>query len=717
MKEKIMIKELTVRELSADGIDQNESKKMIELSMKYIEDRDILKARETAEKAIELAKETRNRKINEISEAVLLLEDTFIEEAQRSGFEDYYLGRLREIRNETDSYSFENLTKMMMSFNLFLREAEDYGKRMEFKAHIDELRVLAEGLSEYLPKDIIRNVNEKLDGLPVSGAQIPASEKNPVYLEMKRVEKELSDAAGSLLSEYVDYIRSSVDRFGGKNTLYSSSISGVRAYRLYLKKYDETPKKDIVARLRLATRMKRQLMEVERRETRKGLREECARIGKLIRDMESDVFSPTSAKHWLKEAEAALDGDRFAEVGKCLGRAEDGARMARKRYDQESASRRISFTIKQMKAMGLIFSQADGVRLILKKAQEAEKKRDYDRIEGLCTEAIEIAKDYISRNKKETYGARIKRIGDAIRSEAREIDQRPYLKKLDMAKTFYDQERYYLSKNIAKSAEYDMRLCYWLTMVEKLAKKYREAHLLLKEARDADVDVSHSESLVDESKRSLRKDALAFAEDNINEAISMIKELTAKKQIRNFQDEAAGWRTELAEIEKAGGEVAETDGIIERMLGYLKKGEVKKAEEVKAEVEKYMSSLRKDVFRIEVKGTLEKCTIILEEVRSMKGETASFEENITKATSYVSGELLESANEISQNCLIELTNQRKTLLEDRASTVLYAAGEIIKGIDNEKANEYYKKAKMAYRLERYKEAMTMAQESLKHVTK
>jgi len=91
------------------------------------------------------------------------------------------------------------------------------------------------------------------------------------------------------------------------------------------------------------------------------------------------------------------------------------------------------------------------------------------------------------------------------------------------------------------------------------------------------------------------------------------------------------------------------------------------------------------------------------------------EESIKKAVSYMSGELLESANEISKNCLIELAAQRKVLLEERASTVLYAAGEIIKGMDSEKANEYYKKAQMAYRLERYKEAMTMAQESLKHV--
>ena len=714
-KEKVMIKELTIKELGADGIDQSESRNMIELSMKYIEDRDIAKARETAEQAVVLAKETRTRKINEICEAVLQLEDTIIEEAQHREFEDYYLDRLREIRNETDSHSFEDLTKTIMSFNLLLRESDDYGKRMEFIAHVGELRALAEQLLEYLPKDIIKNIDEKLEGLPVSGVWVPASERNPVHLEMKRVEKELSDAAGSVLAEYVEYIRSGMDRFGGKAVFYSSSLPGIHAYKLYLRKYDETPKKDVVTRLRLASRMKDQLMEMERRKTRKKLNDECNRVEGLIGEMESDVFSPTSAKHWLKEARAALERNRFAEVGKCLGRAEDGAGMARKRYDQESASRRISSTIKRMKAMGLIFSQAEGVRLILKKAQEAEKKRDYNRIDELCAEAIESAKDYIAQNKKDTYGANIKRVEDAIRSEAREIDQTPYLNKLDVAKTFYDQERYDVARKIAKNAENDMRQRYWLVMVKKLAGKYGEAHLLLKEARAADVDISLGESLVEESKRSLRKDALAFAEDNIDEAISMITELTATKRIRDFQDEAIGWRKELEEIEKNGGGVVETGHVIDRMLGYLKKGEVIKAEEIKVEIEKNMTSLRKDVFRIEVKGTLEKCDSLMKEVGSMKGDTAKVEENIKKAVSYMSGDLLESASEISRNCLKELADQRNILLEDRASTVLYAAGEIIKGMDNEKANEYYKKAQMAYRLERYKEAMTMAQESLKHV--
>ena len=230
-----------------------------------------------------------------------------------------------------------------------------------------------------------------------------------------------------------------------------------------------------------------------------------------------------------------------------------------------------------------------------------------------------------------------------------------------------------------------------------------------------DMDVSQAASFFEESRKMLMKDALALADDNVSEGIYMINEFILRRNIRDLQDEAAGWRKEIGEIEEKGGDVAEGKKKLERFMELLKKNNIKEARVLKEGIVKILGSLHKDRFRNEVGRTLEKCNLLLQEIETMKGDTIQANENIKKATDYLSGELLESAKEISENCLKDLKTQRNSLLEERASSVLYAAGEIVKGTENKTAKDYYLKARKAYELERYKEALRMARESMKHM--
>jgi len=631
------------------------------------------------------------------------------------GYDAELMGKLKKLRDDSAIAITGELTKTVLSLNKFFKILEDNEIKTLFINNVRHASELLSRASEYLPDDRSRELTAKLDELPTSGPTVPGSEEDDAFGELEKIRTLITDTIEEEIGRSLKDHVGRVDRLGGADKLQEWGIVGMNIFKLLQSRCNETSEEKWVERLRFVYLLGEQVEKIERRVTRKKLFDRHHDISQRLSAMSSEQFTPTSALRWLVEGKAALENDDFKGAEKCFVRAEDGANMALKRREQDLASRFITSSIEKMRGMGLKFSEAKEVQAVLIKAQEAERKRRYSEIQGFCEEAIGLANKEIKRKWTEKFDAEMTRIKNVIQSKARDIDESIHLKRLEIAGSLFDSGMYDFAMDMARKAEKDARDSYWQNMAEKYLSTHQELEKAIEEAESFDLDISQSTLLMDESRKLFLKEAMALADDNMREAISLINELLHRSRVRAMQDEAAALKKELDKFEEKGADVLETQRDLEKMLVFLKKGELERAGKVKKIILKSMDEIEKDIFREELKRILDNCRSIMEEVEEMKGDTAKAHENIKKATAYLTGGLLESGTELSTACLKELKDQRNSLLEERAKTVLYATGEIVKSSGNKQAQNYYLKARTAYGLERYKEALSMAQESLKHL--
>jgi len=713
MRKTISQRELEVRELGSDGIVQVRALTLIEHSKKYLEEGELDNAREISENAVEIASRTRIDRMEKIHDAVLSLEDKLIEIAEMKGERKELLTELNRIVDETRSQETHDLTGSIIGLSAFLGTLEGGEIKAALRARITEIKGITSELVPYLSEENIDAISDKLDDVNIPGPSVPISEGGPFQNRLDEIWEVLLDKAEDALSGILVEIDDIVEKHGGEEGILSEDTPGISTYNIFLREIRATGEEEVVRRLRLATLMREEIEGMRHHIMREGLGSQMEDLREIVIKMETEDFSPSSAKHWLGESKNALEEGDFEESEKCLKRATEGAENARKRFEQEKASRKISEAIKDMKGRGLKFSEAKEVQLWLKKAQEAERSRNFHLVEDACRRALKAADEHLHDRKTKKIWDNVERIEKAIRSEKREIDTDSHLEKLSIAKSYLERGMLDLAKGISKSADRDMHDNYWLAMLHKVVSRYEDIGNLAKEAEEKGIDTSEVDALTEESRKLFLRDAQALAMEKAEEAFSMATELKLKNQIRVYQNEVNEWRAETDDLERKGGDVEEVREHLDELLEMLKKKDLEAAEEVKGEVRKSISEAKKNLFRADIRGTLDKCNEILGEVSSMKGDADLAKASIQKAMDYLSGELLESANEVSQNCLNGLMEQRNELLKERASTVLYAAGEIVRDTDNENAADYYLKAQKAFKLERYKEALSMARESMK----
>jgi len=706
---------LQVDELTADGIDQSEPINMIEQGRKFIKNGELNKGHDIIMEAAQLAKKIRKEKTAEISEAILSLEDALILAGEGRAYEAELMKKLRKLRDDSAIPITEELTQTILSLSKIFKMMEDYEIKTLFLGNVQSVRKLLSEVSEYLPEEISRELNVKLDGMPSLGPGVPRSVEDEAFGELEKIRNLIIASTEKEIHKSLADPVARIEQLGGVDKLLAQGIVGVDIYNSYLNKINDTSGEELVDKLRFVRLLSEQVEKIELRVQRKNLLDHYNDLSQRVNAMKSNQFTPSSALHWLGEGKAALDSDEFKEAEKCFVRAEDGANMALKRREQDMASRSITSAIEKMRGMGLKFSEAKEVQVILIKAQEAERQRRYSEIQGLCKEAIGLATKEIDRKRKEKFEKETSRIKNIIKSKDRDMDGSIHLNRLVMAENLFNSGMYDLAMDVAKRAEKDVRNSYWLTMTEKYLISHQEAEKAMENAETIEVDISQGALLMEESRKLFLKEAMALAYENISEATSVINELIHRNMVRTKQDEATSLRKELDILEEKGAEVLNARRDLEKMRVLLKQGELDKAEEVKNIIVNALGGLEKDVFREELKRILDNCHAIMEEVARMKGDTSEFQKNIKRATDFLTGGLLESANELSQACLKELMGERNSLLEERAKTVLYATGEIVNGTENERALDYFKKARTAFELERYKEALRMAQESIKHI--
>ena len=714
-RREIAERELAVRELGSDGIRQARALTLIEHSKKYLEEGELDNAREIAGKAVEMAVQIREDRINSIHEAVLLAEKALFEKEERAQARKEYVDELDRIMEETRSVEKPDLTRTMIGLSIFLGTLESETVKSRIRDRSNELHSVVKGMETYVPDEAIEGLLGRLDGVMIPGPRIPVSEDSTLFDTLDGTWEDILDISEQALGGILNVVDDTVEEHGGDEGILSGRVPGLHTYNIYVGALRETNEKEVLRRLRLATLVREEIETMALHAVRQDIIGEMEKLREKISTMETEDFSPSSAKHWLEESAKAMGAGDFKEANKCLRRAGEGADNARKRYEQEKSSRKITDTIKRMKKSGLKFSEAEDVQLWLKKAQIAERNRQFPLIDELCGEALKAAEAHIENKKKMKLAAEIERVEAAINSEKREIEPDPHLRKLDIARGYAERNNIQLAREIAGSAEREMRDMYWLSMLDKLVEKYEEVEGLKGDAKAREIDISEVDIVIMESKIFFLKDAQALALEKVNEACALARELTLKNMIRGIQDELTVWRNEMEELEKKGCDVADLQRQVDELLDNLKRGNLEDSKEIKKKLQDSLKNARKSMFRDEIKGRLDKCDVVMEEVASMKGDTDAARSSVRRAMEYLDGELLESASELSQSCLEGLVEQRNVLLRERASTVLYAAGEIVKDASNDKATEYYIKARKAFKLERYQEALAMARESMKYM--